>query len=107
MTQQVLRWAGFIMTIGPGLVIAARLRPSLMGWAFVGLTVGSLIWTVAAWLVADYALIAQNVAITFTNLFGIYRWLVRQAGSKSHRRSADAAENSAGKQPLVSPPESQ
>ena len=36
MTQQVLRWIGFVMTIAPGLVIAARVRPRLMGWAFVG-----------------------------------------------------------------------
>ena len=76
MTQDVLRWLGSIMTMGPGLVIAARVRPRLMGWAFVGLTVGSLIWILAGYLVADYPLIAQNVAITLINIFGIYRWLI-------------------------------
>jgi hypothetical protein len=76
MTQQVLRWLGFVMTMVPGLVIAARVRPRLMGWAFVGLTVGSLLWIAAGYLAADYALIAQNVAISLINLFGIYRWLI-------------------------------
>ena len=76
MTQQVLRWIGFVMTIAPGLVIAARVRPRLMGWAFVGLTAGSLLWAVAGFLANDYALIAQSCAITLTNLFGIYRWLI-------------------------------
>jgi hypothetical protein len=76
MTQQILRWLGFIMTMAPGLVIAARVRPQLMGWAFVGLTAGSVLWIIAGYLATDYALIAQNVAITLINLFGIYRWLI-------------------------------
>ena len=74
--QEFLRWFGFVMTMGPGLVIAARVRPRLMGWAFVGLTIGSLLWMVAGFLAADYALVAQNVAITLINFFGIYRWLI-------------------------------
>jgi len=76
MMQEVLRWLGSIMTMGPGLVIAARVRPRLMGWAFVGLTVGSLTWIIAGYLAADYPLVAQNVAITLINMFGIYRWLI-------------------------------
>jgi hypothetical protein len=47
-----------------------------MGLAFVGLTAGSLLWTVAGFLANDYPLIAQSCAITLTNLFGIYRWLI-------------------------------
>jgi hypothetical protein len=40
------------------------------------LAVGPLLWIVAGYLATDYALIAQNVAITLINLFGIYRWLI-------------------------------
>jgi hypothetical protein len=76
MTQEVLRWLASIMTMGPGLVIAARVRPVLMGWAFVGLTIGALIWTLAGYLASDYPLVAQNVAITLINTLGIYRWLI-------------------------------
>ena len=76
MTQQVIGWLGFVMTIAPGLVIAARVRPRLMGWAFVGLTVGSLLWIVAGYWAGNYALVAQNVMITLINMFGIYRWLI-------------------------------
>jgi hypothetical protein len=57
-------------------VIAARVRPLLMGWAFVGLTVGSLLWIVVGYLSKDYALLAQNVVITLINTLGIYRWLM-------------------------------
>ena len=54
----------------------APLLAILMGWAFVGLTLGSLIWIVAGYLASDYALVAQNVAITLINCLGIYRWLI-------------------------------
>jgi hypothetical protein len=40
MTQQVLRWIGFVMTIAPGLVIAARVKPRLVDWAAIDLTAG-------------------------------------------------------------------
>ena len=52
MTQEVLGWIGFVMNTAPGLVIAARVRPRLMGWAF-GLTAGSLLWAVAGFLAND------------------------------------------------------
>ena len=74
--QEVLRWLASACTIGSGLVIAARVRTRLMGWAFVGLTVGSVIWIFAGYLASDHPLMAQNVAITLINFFGIYRWLI-------------------------------
>jgi hypothetical protein len=73
---EALRWAASVITMGAGLVLAARLRPRLIGWAFVALTVGSLIWVGIGYLSAEYALMAQNIAITLINLFGIYRWLI-------------------------------
>jgi len=74
--QETLRWLASLWVIGPGLVIAARVRPLLMGWAFVGLSVGSLLWIVVGYLSKDYALLAQNVVITLINTLGIYRWLM-------------------------------
>ena len=74
--QETLRWLASLWVIGPGLVIVARVRPLLMGWAFVGLSVGSLLWIVVGYLSKDYALLAQNVVITLINTLGIYRWLM-------------------------------
>lgn len=73
--EEILRWIAAIFTIVPGLVIAARLTTLAVGWAFVGLTVGSLIWIAVAILSHDHALLAQNLAITAINGFGIRRWL--------------------------------
>lgn len=74
--QELLRWLGAIFTIVPGLLIAARLPALFVGWAFVGLSVGSLIWIVVALLARDNALLTQNIAITMINSVGIYRWLI-------------------------------
>jgi hypothetical protein len=74
--QEILRWCATVLTIAPGLVIAARVRPIWMGYAFVALTIGAVTWIVVAYLAKDYALLSQNVAITLINTLGIYRWLI-------------------------------
>ena len=73
---EVLRWVASVITMGAGLVLAARVRPRLTGWAFVVLTLASLIWIGIGYLSGEYALMAQNVVITLINVFGIYRWLI-------------------------------
>ena len=75
-TPEVLRWVASVITMAAGLVLAARVRPRLIGWAFVVLTLGSLIWIGIALLSGEYALMAQNIVLTLINLFGIYRWLI-------------------------------
>jgi hypothetical protein len=76
MTPEVLRWVASLSTMAAGLVLAARVRPRIMGWAFVVLTLGSLIWIGIGYLTEEYALMAQNVVLTLINIFGIYRWLI-------------------------------
>lgn len=73
---EVLRWIASVSTMGAGLVLAARVRPRFMGWAFVVLTLGSIIWVGVGYLTKEYALMAQNAVITVINIFGIYRWLI-------------------------------
>jgi hypothetical protein len=73
---EILRWAASVITMGAGLVLAARVRPRLIGWAFVVLTLGSLIWIGIGYLSGEYALMAQNIVLSLINVFGIYRWLI-------------------------------
>jgi hypothetical protein len=75
-TPEILRWVASTSTMGAGLVLAARVRPRLMGWAFVVLTMGSLIWIGIGYLTREYALMAQNIVLTLINVFGVYRWLI-------------------------------
>jgi len=74
--QEILRWVASLGTMGAGIVLAARVRPHLMGWAFVVLTGASLIWIGVGYLAGEYALMAQNAVVTIINVFGIYRWLI-------------------------------
>jgi hypothetical protein len=69
------RWLASAGTMGAGLVLAARVRPKLIGWAFVVLTATALIRIVIGYLAGEYALMAQNIATAGINVFGIYRWL--------------------------------
>jgi hypothetical protein len=73
---EVLRWIASVSTMGAGLVLAARVRPRFMGWAFVVLTLGSIIWVGIGYITEEYALLTQNAVITLINIFGIYRWLI-------------------------------
>jgi len=73
---ELLRWAASVLTMGAGLVLASRVRPRLMGCAFVVLAVASLIWTGIGYLNNEYALMSQNIVLTLINLFGVYRWLI-------------------------------
>lgn len=75
-TPEVLRWIASVITMGAGLVLAARVRPRLIGGAFVVLAIGSLIWVGVGYLNSEYALMAQNIVLTLINVFGIYRWLI-------------------------------
>ncbi len=73
---EILRWVASTRTMGAGLVLAARVRAKLIGWAFVVLTMGSLIWIGVGYLSREYAPMAQNIVLTLINIFGIYRWLI-------------------------------
>jgi phosphoglycerol transferase MdoB-like AlkP superfamily enzyme len=74
--QEILRWIASLSTIGAGFVLAARVRPVFMGWAFVVLSGASLIWIAVGYLASEYALMVQNCFVTLINFFGVYRWLI-------------------------------
>src|SRR5436190_383191 len=38
--QEILRWCASVLTVVPGIVIAARVQPRWTGWAFVALRIG-------------------------------------------------------------------
>jgi len=74
--MDALRWIASLTTMAAGLVLAARVRPRLMGWAFVVLTLASMAWVMIGYFAAEYAPMAQNDVLTLINIFGVYRWLI-------------------------------
>ena len=91
-------WAGWIAPIATMLaacVTAANLGARITGWGFVIFTVGSIAWSTYGYATDQPNLLWQNIALTFVNLVGIWRWLIRQARFDDWAKAA--AERSAHK----------
>jgi len=94
---EIAGWIAPIATMIAACVTAANLGARVTGWGFVIFTFGSLAWTAYGYATGQPNLLWQNLALTAVNLFGIWRWLIRQAryddwaraaAEKSERRSS-------------------
>ena len=74
-----LSWIATIATITAATITASNLGSRITGYGFIVFTVGSIAWFGLGLMTDQPALIWTNVALTFLNLFGIWRWLGRQA----------------------------
>lgn len=76
--ENSLSWVATIATITAASVVASNLGARITGYGFVVFTVGSLAWLALGLTTGQPALVWTNAALTFLNLFGIWRWLGRQ-----------------------------
>lgn len=90
--ESILNWVAPVATIIAALMTASNLGARITGIGFVVFTVGSLAWLTLGTIGDDPALLWMNVALTALNLFGIWRWLGRQA--KFEEGAGHAAEAS-------------
>lgn len=88
---EILGWFATAATIGGALLTASNLGARVTGSGFVVFLFGSLSWLSLAWLTGQQALMWTNVVLTFLNLFGIWRWLGRQARVEEGGRTASQA----------------
>ena len=88
--ENILTWAAPIATIIAALMTASNLGSRITGAGFIVFTVGSLAWLGLGVVQDNNALLWQNVVLTLLNLFGIWRWLGRQAkfGHAGHHAAA-------------------
>lgn len=75
----MIGWVATIATISAALMTASNLGPRITGYGFAVFTIGSLSWLTLGLMTDQRALVWTNVALTGLNLFGIWRWLGRQA----------------------------
>ena len=75
----MIGWVATIATITAALMTASNLGPRITGYGFAVFTVGSLSWLAMGLVTDQRALVWTNVVLTGLNLFGIWRWLGRQA----------------------------
>ena len=93
----LLSWAATIATIGGALLTASNLGARITGTGFIVFLAGSLCWLGVGALTGQQALLWTNIVLTFLNLFGIWRWLGRQAAvEEGGKAAAEASEASPG-----------
>ena len=77
--DQTVSWIATAATIIAACFTASNLGSRVTGIGFIIFTIGSIAWFTLGWLTDQPALIWTNVVMTGLNLFGVWRWLGRQA----------------------------
>ena len=77
--ESILTWVAPIATISAAMMTASNLGARITGFGFIVFTIGSISWLTLGMISDDPALLWMNAALTLLNLFGIWRWLGRQA----------------------------
>ena len=90
---EIIQWLATAATITAALMTASNLGARVTGFGFAVFLVGSILWLTAGILTDQQALMWTNIVLSVLNLFGIWRWLGRQA--KVEQGAREAADTSA------------
>jgi hypothetical protein len=92
-----ISWVATIATIIAASMTAANLGSRITGYGFCVFLIGSLSWLATGVFTGQPALIWTNAVLTLLNIFGIWRWLGRQAKVEEGARTAsEASEHTPG-----------
>jgi hypothetical protein len=91
---ETISWVATIATVIAASMTAANLGSRITGYGFVIFTLGALCWIAVGVATGQPALTWTNVVLTILDIFGIWRWLGRQAKVEEGARTA--AERSEG-----------
>jgi hypothetical protein len=86
-----ISWVATIATIVAASMTAANLGSRITGYGFAVFLIGSLAWLATGLLTEQPALVWTNAVLTVLNIFGVWRWLGRQAGVEQGARAASKA----------------
>jgi PRC-barrel domain len=89
-------WIASAATMIAAMMTAVNLGARLTGWGFVVFTIGSVAWIIVGFFSGQTSLIITNGFLFAVNLFGVWRWLGRQAAYE--QGSAVAIERSSAQQ---------
>jgi hypothetical protein len=84
-------WIATVATVIGAFMTAANLGARVTGAGFAVFLIGSLAWLATGALTGQPALTWTNVVLTLLNVFGIWRWLGRQASVEQGGRTAAEA----------------
>jgi hypothetical protein len=86
-----ISWVATVATIVAASMTAANLGSRITGYGFCVFLIGSLAWLATGLITHQPALSWTNVVLTMLNIFGIWRWLGRQAKVEEGARAASEA----------------
>ncbi|HEX3422744.1 MAG TPA: PRC-barrel domain containing protein [Sphingomicrobium sp.] len=86
-----ISWAATAATVLAAFMTASNLGSRVTGLGFAVFTVGALCWVGVGFLSHEPALMWTNVILTALDLFGMWRWLGRQARVEEGARTASLA----------------
>lgn len=94
--ESIAGWVAPVATTIAALMTASNLGSRITGYGFIVFTVGSIAWLTLGITTGQANLLWQNVILTALNLFGIWRWLGRQAkiedgGAAAQEQSSELA----------------
>ncbi len=98
--NDMLSWFATAATICGVLLTASNLGTRITGTGFIVLLFGSLSWIGVSLMSDQQALLWTNVVLSFLNIFGIWRWLGRQAAVEEGAKAAAAASEDAAAETL-------
>jgi hypothetical protein len=84
----ILPWTATAATVTAALMTASNLGARITGYGFAVFTLGSLCWLAIGLTTDQPALLWTNAVLTGLNLFGVWRWLGRQARVEDGTRAA-------------------
>lgn len=90
--ENTISWVATAATVLAASITASNLGTRITGYGFIVFTVGSIAWLGFGLMSGQPALVWTNAILTVLNLFGVWRWLGRQATIEDG--SAAAAEAS-------------
>src|SRR3982751_47372 len=86
-----ISWVATIATILAASMTAANVGSRVTGYGFAVFTVGALCWVTVGLLTNQAALTWTNAVLFLLDLFGVWRWLGRQAKVEEGARAASQA----------------
>jgi hypothetical protein len=88
---EIIPWVATVATVIGAFMTAANLGSRVTGSGFAVFTVGALCWIADGALTHQPALLWTNIVLIVLDVFGVWRWLGRQARVEEGARSASQA----------------
>jgi hypothetical protein len=88
---ETISWVATVGTIVAALMTASNLGSRVTGYGFAVFTAGALCWLIVGAATHQPALMWTNVILLVVDVFGVWRWLGRQARVEEGARAASEA----------------